>query len=160
DVEKPTYLTSLTPFYTDYGSTKLTGVVLQDKLGNSYFDCIEYIGGHFDLKKNNISTFKKRDTYVIGGKYSTFSGTVFVPDTRTSFWDTEISDQDKSKGSFALRIYGDDRLLYQSPVMISTQYPVVFELDVSGVDQLSIAWATFSDVTAEIGLADACLYKD
>ena len=157
----PTALASMSAFHSDYGKdTKLTGVTLQDKLGNTYTNCIEYFGGHSLYVGGNVSTFDKRDIYVLGGQYVTFRAIVFVPEARSSYWDTEISDTNKSKGSFTLRIYGDGVLLYQSPLMISTQYPVKIEIDVSGVEQLSFSWATFNDVSSEIGLADAFLFKD
>ena len=160
NITAPVDLASLKPFYTDYGSTKLTGVTLQDKLGNNYTNCIEYFGGADLYAGGNVTTFDKRDTYVLGGKYTTFSATIFVPEARSSFWDREINDEDKSRGSFTVRIFGDGRLLYQSPLMISTQYPVPVEVDISGVDQLSISWATFDDVSSEIGLADVYLHVD
>ena len=128
-------------------------------MGNSYLNCIQYSGGSQWFMGDDVDTYSKRDIYVIGKKYSTFKATLFVPKDRTSIWDTEILDTYKSKGSFTFRIFGDGKLLYQSPLMISTQYPVEIEVDVNGVDQLSFSWATFNDVSAEIGLANAYLYK-
>lgn len=157
----PVALVNMKAFYSDYGKdTKLTGVTLKDKLGNTYTDCIEYFGGHSLFAGGNVGIFDRRDTYILGGQYVTFKATVFVPAARTSYWDTEISPTNLSRGSFTLRIYGDGKLLYQSPLMISTQYPVAIEIDVSGIDQLSFAWATFDDVSSEIGIAEAFFYKD
>lgn len=154
-------LIELDAFYCDYGKSKRVDVALMDKLGNSYINCIEYEGGTpAGGLGGNISTFDKRDIYVLDGEYSTFEATIFVPETRSSYWDTHISETNKKKGSFTLRIYGDDIMLYQSPLMTTKQYPVDVELDISGVDQLAFSWATFGDVTAEIGLANAMLYKD
>lgn len=155
----PVALVDLKAFHDDYGENKQVGISLNDKLGNSYLNCIEYMGGSSTFWGENIDTFGKRDIYVIKGEYTTFKATVFVPEERSSYWDTEISNENKRKGSFTLRIFGDGKLLYQSPLMITTQYPVEVDIDITGVEQLAFSWATFSDVTSEIGLANAYLYK-
>ena len=43
--------------------------------------------------------------------------------------------------------------------MTTMQYPVEVDIDITGVEQLAFSWATFSDVSSEIGLANAYLYK-
>ena len=147
----PVSLLNLDTFYSDYGddsvwSNKRTVQVMKDKLGNSYENCIEYQYGEKDA----------RDIYVINGEYATFSGTIFVPDHRKSGND-DWSYQDP----FYFYIYGDGKLLWRSPKMLSTQYPVDFEVDISGVKELSICWhGGASTWYYEIGLANAWLYKD
>lgn len=155
----PVALVDLKAFHNDYGKKKQVGLSLNDKLGNNYLNCIEYSGGSSWSMGESLTTFEKRDVYVINGEYSIFKAIVFVPENRDSLWDTKISENNKKKGSFTLRIFGDDKLLYQSPVMTTMQYPVEVEIDITDVDQLSFSWATFNDVSAEIGLANAYLYK-
>lgn len=155
----PVAVVDLEAFKSDYGNKKKKDISLQDKLGNSYLNCIQYSGGSQGYMGESVDTYSKRDIYVIGKKYSTFKATLFVPESRTSYWDAKILDTYKSKGAFTFRIFGDGKLLYQSPLMVSTQYPVEIEIDISGVEQLAFSWATFNDVSAEIGLANAYLYK-
>ena len=147
----PVSLLDLDTFYSDYGddsvwSNKRTVQVMEDKLGNYYENCIEYQYGEKDA----------RDIYVINGEYTIFSGTIFVPDHRKSGND-DWSYQDP----FYFYIYGDGKLLWRSPKMLSTQYPVDFEVDISGVKELSICWhGGASTWYYELGLANAWLYKD
>lgn len=158
----PVCLSDMQAFYSDYtdGSgvlflegCKIVNAVLNDKLGNTYNNCIEYFGGMYNQSE-------ARDVYLLQKKYATFMTVILVPDTRSEYWDNETSDTKKSSGAFTLRIWGDNELLYQSPFMASTVYPQLIELDVSGVEQLSINWQTYSDIDSEIGLAEPCLYKD
>lgn len=143
----PVSLTSLTPFLSDCGESRY-GLTLTDKLGNTYHDCIEYVYGY---------PSDRGDTYVLNYAYSSFSGTIFVPKDRSSTYDSWLYD---SEGDFCIRIYGDGKLLYTSPVMLSTQYPVDFEINVSGIDQLTILWVGGACTwSVPIGIANARLYK-
>lgn len=141
-----------------YNTTKKqTGLTLNDKLGNTYYNATQYRGG---ADYYGDDAYSRRDIYVLGKEYTRFKARVFVPKDRSAYWDNEISSSDKQRGAFTLCVYGDEKLLYQSPLMISTQYPIDVEIDVSGVEQLSFSWNTFADVSSEIGIADAYLYKD
>lgn len=148
DEEETVLLTNLKTFYTDYGNdAKKKVTLLEDKLGNIYENCIMYRYGYED----------DRDIYVLSGDYSKFSGTIFVPDERNSKYD----NMDNRSGRRIFYVYGDDELLYYSPQMSSIQYPVDFEIDVSGIDQLAICWnGGASTWYYEIGLSDAVLYKE
>ena len=157
----PIRLVDLSTFYSDYGSdTKSVNATLKSNLGTEYSNCIIYYGGYSLFTDWSINTFNKRDIYVINKEYSRFEATIFVPESRTAFWDNEIPDSYKEKGAFTLRIFGDGKQIYQSPLMISTQYPVHVDIDITGIDQLAFAWSTFSDVSAEIAITDAYLYKE
>lgn len=147
EIDEPVLLADLSTFYTDYDRYNKNIVpLMEDKLGNTYTNCIEYEYGYID----------DRDIYVLDGQYATFSGTLFVPDSRSS-----SKDDWDYKNPYHFYIYGDDELLYYSPKMISTQYPVDFEVDVSGIDQLALCWhGGASTWDYEIGLANAMLYED
>lgn len=140
----PVSLTSLTPFLSEYRSAaRSVGVTLSDKLGNTYDNCIEYDYGYDE---------DRGDIYVLNYAYSSFKGTIFVPDERSSVYD----DWD----SYYFKIFGDGKLLYTSPDMVSTQYPVDFDVDVSGVDQLTLKWdGGASTWYVQIGITNAYLYK-
>ena len=141
----PVSLTSLTRFLSEsHGSV---GVTATDKLGNSYDDCIIYDYGYSE---------DRGDIYVLNYAYSSFRGTIFVPSNRSSGYDDWVNEYI----SYILRIYGDGKLLYTSPNMLSTQYPVDFDIDVSGVDQLTIKWEGGAITWyVPIGIANAYLYK-
>lgn len=143
----PVSLTSLSPFLSDCGESRY-GLTLTDKLGNIYHDCIEYVYGY---------SSDRGDTYVLNYAYSSFSGTIFVPKERSSNYDSWILDVE---GYYCIRIYGDGKLLYTSPVMVSTQYPVDFDINVSGIDQLTILWVGGACTwSVPIGIANARLYQ-
>lgn len=144
----PISLGSLDTFYSDYDGTngsKRMNQTLEDKLGNTYQNCIEYVYGYKE----------SRDIYTVNGEYSKFTGTIFVPKDRSS-----VNDDYEYRDPFHFSIYGDDVLLYESPKMTSKQTPVDFEVDITGVEQLSINWQGGAVTWKyELGLADACLYK-
>lgn len=146
----PVSLLDLKTFYSDYdggldGSKKQIKSI-EDKLGNTYENVLEYTYGDEEA----------RDIYVINREYKTFKGTLFVPqDRKATYDDWSYMDQ------FYFSVYGDDDLLYRSPQMTSKQYPVDFEIDISGVEQLSINWEGGACTwDYEICLSNAFLYKD
>ena len=147
EIDEPVLLTELDVFYTNYQSgMKKNVTTMKDKLGNTYENCIKYNYGKED----------SRDIYVLDGKYSEFCGTIFVPKERNAQYDSYHDSPE-----YTFYVYGDEELLYYSPVMYSTQYPVDFDIDISGVDQLAICWYGGSYACfAELGLSNAMLYED
>ena len=113
-----------------------------DKLGNSYPNALYYGYGYSD----------DVDIYVLSKEYSSFTGTIFVPEDRYSH-DDEIS-------GLRIIIYGDDKRIYTSPQMQATSYPVDFCIDVRGVDQLKIYYeGGASTWDRPIGLANLVLTR-
>ncbi len=143
----PKPLTEMEPFVTTFQKyARQVGINGQDKLGNTYNNCIEYLHGMKDLFDT------AEEIYVLNYRYSRFQGTLFVPKERNPKYD--------SWGESYFRIYGDGRLLYTSPDMVSTRYPVNFSISVSGVDQLKFTWSGGSPTwDQEIGLGNAFLFK-
>lgn len=141
----PVSLCDLDAFYCNYDSvSKKVGVTLQDKLGNTHENCIEY----------NYGYDESVDIYVLNREYSSFKGTLFVPKDRS------VNSDNNNDKFFYFTIYGDDQLLYTSPLMKASQYPVDFEIDVTGVDQLKINWPGGAATWwLPIGLANPYLYK-
>ena len=117
--------------------------VLSDKFGNVYEDCTIYLFGAKD----------SRASYALQGKYSHLTGTIFVPEERgyeSSCWDE----------AYYVKIYGDDELLYTSPQMRYDVSPADFDIDVSGVQLLTITYyGGASTWFREIGLADLFVYE-
>lgn len=155
----PVALVSLKSFSNDFGGKRRKGVSLSDKLGNSYMNCTEYLGGSDMNWGEKLNTYQKRDIYVIHGEYSLFKATLFVPEDRNDYFEHDLTNSEKKSGSYTFRIFGDDKLLYQSPMMLSKQYPVEIEIDITGVEQLAFSWATIADVDDSVGVANAYLYK-
>lgn len=158
-VKAPVALTTLKSFSNDFGGKRRRGVSITDKLGNAYMNCIEYLGGSDMNWGESLNTYQKRDIYVISGEYSSFKAILFVPEDRNDYFEHDLTDSEKKNGSYTFRIFGDDVLLYQSPMMFSKQYPVEIAVDITGVEQLSFSWATVNDVDDSIGVANAYLYK-
>lgn len=72
------------------------------------------------------------ETYLLSGKKSRFSGTVFIA----------YEDRSNSGTTAVVSIYADGVLLFESPVMTAGVLPVGFDLDISGCNQLKIECAT------------------
>ncbi|HEX3012117.1 MAG TPA: NPCBM/NEW2 domain-containing protein, partial [Syntrophomonadaceae bacterium] len=72
---------------------------------------------------NGVIVFKEGyRTYLLNRKYSQFKGTVALHYRNRS-----------TAGKSIMKIYGDDKLLYTSPVFTGGVYPDDFNVDVSGV---------------------------
>lgn len=78
--------------------------------------------GSSGINSNNVSV-----TYRLRGNYARFTGTVAL-----YFGHRATSAQSR------IRVYGDDVLLYTSPVITGGTLPVSFDINVSGVDELRI----------------------
>lgn len=68
-------------------------------------------------------------TYNIGGKYTRLTGSFFMSE--------EGKDFNGSGTKLPLRIYGDDKLLYEE-YMIGEEFPLIFSVDITGVKTLKI----------------------
>ena len=71
------------------------------------------------------STLIRNVTVNLGGQYTTFQSEIGVPGSSSS-------------SSVIFQIYGDGKLLYQSPVMTSASGTIPVNLNVAGVQQLSL----------------------
>ncbi len=65
--------------------------------------------------------------YLLNGKYKSFSGTIGV-----SYNDRDYDDES------TVKIFGDNKLLYSSPILTAGITPTVFNIDTSGVINLKI----------------------
>ena len=83
------------------------------------------------------------DTYYLGGKYSTFSGTWYFPD------DTPES------GSAYVRLMGDGSVIYESTILDAQSCYENFSVDVTGIQQLGIEYdGVYSLGDVAVGLAN------
>lgn len=117
--------------------------VLSDRFGNVYEDCVLYLFGDQE----------SRASYMLEGKYSRLTGTVFVPLER-------MSEESCWEDMYYVNIYGDDKLLYTSPQMRYDATPAEFDIDIDSVRTLTITYyGGASTWHREIGLADLYLYE-
>lgn len=88
-------------------------------------------------------------TYTLAGSFKAFAATIGI--------DSEVGNG----GSVLFRIAGDDRTLYQSPVMRGGDAPVPVTVDVSGVLllRLEVDYADSGDVADHADWAEARLLK-
>ena len=93
--------------------------VVTDNMGNNYYKAIRV---HADERKAR---------YDIGGKYHTLSGIVAV--TKGD----QDTDTDRNKRGH-IRIYGDDRLLWEDEDLNTLTHPYEMSVDISGVNDLRI----------------------
>lgn len=136
----PTRLLDLPELRNDFMS--YTNQVLTDAHGNTYTDCIEFLYGYSDDEA----------VYALQGKYTKLTGIVFVPSYR--YHDDNPADM------YYVKVFGDGELLYTSPQMLYNAAAATFEIDVSGVQQLTIMYyGGASTWHREIGLADLFLYE-
>jgi NPCBM/NEW2 domain len=87
--------------------------------------------------------------YTLDGKFKTFASTLGV--------DSEVG----SHGSVVFRVYGDDKVLFESPVVHGGDDPIEISLDVSGVIalRLEVDYADNGDVADHADWADARLLR-
>jgi len=97
---------------------EISGTGKKDNLGNVH------LKGATVLYEGNL-------TYLINQKYTRFTGGIAL----------DFGDR-STKYDSIVKIYGDDQLIYTSPVMTGGTYPVKYDIDVTGVIQLKIEWDT------------------
>ncbi|MBQ9535719.1 MAG: NPCBM/NEW2 domain-containing protein [Clostridia bacterium] len=115
-----------------YNQTRLV-----DNYGNSYGSAL-YNG------TGGIQTYE----YLLNMKYSHFRGTLYIPEGVTSDRDAVIT------------ITADGKQIYASPVMTKTSYPVYFDVDVRGCNDLKIEIPSYAAHNhLRISLADAGFYQ-
>src|SRR5262249_41274380 len=92
---------------------------------------------------------KSELTYTLDGGFQTFNATVGIDDA--------VSGQ----GSVIFRVYGDDKLLKETPVLRGGDTPVELEIPVKGVLllRLEVDYADNGDVADHADWADARLLR-
>lgn len=123
ETEPPTEPKPVSIYIVDLDYMSLNGIMssqskLEDNIGNIYHN-------GFYLYGNNGGSAN----YYIRGKYTNFSGIIAVPDG----WES-------SSDSASFAVYGDDNLLYTSPIMTNTSFPESFSIDITDVQMLTISY--------------------
>ena len=87
--------------------------------------------------------------YNLNFRYTVLEGVIYMPYTA-------LSSKGEWKEPTVVRIYGDDVLLYEAPVITKDSYdPIPFTVDVSGVRNLKIVMlGTWASNTSNIGIYD------
>lgn len=86
--------------------------------------------------------------YKLNGNFSRLTGTFFVRYDNRTF-----------KGSGMLKIYGDGKLLYNSPEITGGVEPVSVDVDITGVLTLRIEQSDGYDLSTHFAFADPLLYQ-
>lgn len=109
----------------------------------SYYDA--YIDGGYQTGKNNYITFHLNEDY------SLLSGTVFLKEQKSN----------TNYGNW-ITVYGDEQMLYKSGVFSAGSRPEMFQVCVSGVDELRIEFGknVKGAITSVIGVGELKLTKD
>ena len=105
-----------------------------------------YTGSHYaaTIINDNDNRFAEYD---LNGKYSEFTGTLYT------------SDGSESDVSMNITFWGDGKLLYHQPDMNRQSMDIVFNVDVTGVQKLTIVMQNVASGYGEIILDKGKLYK-
>lgn len=118
-------------WYESYRPEYLSGCALQVTEGSKL-----YLDQHKrDWKGNSytcsLAVNKGSITVQTNGEYALLTGTLACP---------EGYAEDAYRTGAAIEIRADGAVIYRSPVMAADSVPRYFELDISGVEQLTITW--------------------
>lgn len=114
NMSQPTVLLEDLEYFTKTLRLEDIGESLKDNVGNVHSSGIETWG-------------EGKVEYLLNGKYRRFSGTIGLP-----------YDRRDDKAETLIKIYGDGKLLYTSPIMKAGVVPAKFDIDISGVLNLKI----------------------
>lgn len=114
NTSQPTVLLENLDYFTKTLALKDIGEDLKDNVGNLHSSGV-IVGNEGAVE------------YLLNGKYNKFSGTIGLPYSRRDFNKDTV-----------IKIYGDGKLLYTSPIMKGGVVPNKFNIDVSGVLNLKI----------------------
>lgn len=132
----PIYIYDLTTFQGDDWELYAS---VEDNLGNIHYNAVG-------------SSYFRDDTrvYKINKEYSKIKGTLFIRmDEKNSEWNT------------TLQIIGDDKLLYTG-IIKGGEEPIEFEVDISGVDELTVFFdwmASASYIGGFAAIGEFALYR-
>lgn len=115
-----------------------------DNYGNLYSDAV-YNSIYYDDPKNN-AVFE----YLLNAKYRQFTGTLYVP-----------QNSNYEGKTIKISVYGDGKMLYQSPEMNETSRAVNFSVDISGYNDVEIRFSghAYSGAKDRLCLAYAYFYE-
>jgi len=121
-----------------------------DNMGNTYENGLRFTNSGYFGKDGFDDTGYTELTYVLESKYDEFTGK-FVLKKET------ISPYKKGKAYAVLTIYGDGVSLYTSAAIKEGAYPVEFNVNISGVNELKIRVYTVCEM--EVGVVEPQLRK-
>lgn len=126
------YLEDLEPFI----GIDLDTLTKTDNVGNEHIRTITY---GYPYKINN--------TYLLNGNYTAITGVLF-----------QTQEMRNSKTESTLKIYGDEKLLYQSSVSAGV-LPIDFDVDLTGILKLRIEFNGGSSLSSDFAaIADCSLW--
>ena len=114
---------------TDVPTVLLHELDYFDKSGSfkSYIDVKDNLGNIYDNGISGISYSSQWQTYFINGKYRKMKGSfILAYGARSTTYENKF------------KVYGDGKLIFNSPVMTGGVHPANFEIDLTGVLELKI----------------------
>lgn len=108
----------------DCASTAKVGINASDCFGNNYQNAVGFYGTVF----GDTDEYASYAVFFLNGNYEYLSGTIVGSDMM--YEDMEVS----------VKIFGDGKLIYESPRFGRTTYPENINLDVAAVKQLRIEY--------------------
>ncbi len=105
-------------------------------------DIVSNLGVSYNGSIRNSYYRKNEMEYFLDDSYSKLEGTVILTE----------SSKNNSYDSEAVEIWGDEKLLFKSPVMTKGSLPVDFNIDLAGVSKLKIIFYNNSSALVDLGL--------
>lgn len=131
------YPTVMLKDMTSIADTPYTATTLVDNYGNTYGSALSNGPGN-------------TNEYLLNMKYSHFKGTLYVPKDQQRDWTTSMT------------IIADGKQIYSSPVMDKTSYPIDFDVNVTGYNDLKIEFTgthSPAGIHLPLCLGDAGFYQ-
>ncbi len=117
----------------------------KDNLGNTYTTGIYNDVEGFVVSRSYVAS------YLLDGEYDILEGKFVL------HWETKNYTNGKINNA-QLKIYGDDKLLYESGLMYGGVQPEDISVDISGVNELKIEFASYGS-HIQVGFVDPMLSK-
>lgn len=146
--------------YNDYKAaaysadiTKILGTV-EDYAKNTYTNGI-ILSRYHGYLQDDVDEADVTISYPLNSRYKSLSGNILLPKIiKTSTLNAELPSQPPAY----VWIYGDNKLLYKVPYL-TTSTPFKFDINVSGVNQLTIKVKSDKAAHCYVALTDLALYK-
>ena len=104
----------------------------QDAYGNVYDSYVEAVIGGVDISSDGT----KSEVYLLEGKYSRFTGKLFV------------SKDDSSHNTFIMKVYLDDVQKYKSEIIKKDMGPWEFDYDITGANKVKVEFCMVDGVAS------------
>lgn len=141
----------------DYSDTTINIIngTITDYNGNTYTNgVLLHSVADWDKVENDKDEANIIVSYPLNSQYTSLKGKIVLP----KMYDLSIGEKSDCKiASTKILVYGDEKLLFTVPE-VSASFPYLMDIDVTGVNQLSIKLVA-ADIYRDVALTDLALYK-